>query len=100
MPKPLRVVIIGHTGRGNYGHYLDCAFEGVAGTEVVAVADPDAEGRQAALRVTGARRSYADYHEMLRVEQPDIAVVASREIGDHLMNWCREKMPISTWKWP
>ncbi len=84
MSKLLRVAIIGHTGRGSYGHYLDRAFEGVEGSEVVAVADPDANGRAAAQKVSGAARSYADYHEMLRVEQPDIAVVASREIGDHL----------------
>ena len=23
-----RVAIVGHTGRGNYGHYLDMAFAG------------------------------------------------------------------------
>ena len=84
MPKSFRVAIIGHTGRGGYGHYLDRAFTGVAGTEVVALADLDPAGRVAALKSSGASRSYADYHEMLRVEQPDIAVVASREIGDHL----------------
>ena len=84
MTKSLRVVIIGHTGRGGYGHYLDRAFAGVADTEVVALADPDPAGRAAALKSSGASRSYADYYEMLRVEQPDIAVVASREIGDHL----------------
>lgn len=84
MTKPLRVAIIGHTGRGGYGHYLDRAFTGVADTEVVALADPNPAGRAAALKSSGASRSYGDYHEMLRVEQPDIAVVASREIGDHL----------------
>jgi predicted dehydrogenase len=84
MTKPLRVAIIGHTGRGDYGHYLDRAFTGVAGTEVVALADHDEAGRQAAMARSGAQRGYADYQEMLRIEQPDIAVVASREIGDHL----------------
>ena len=79
-----RVAIIGHTGRGNYGHGVDLAFWGVEGTETVALADPDDAGRQAAIERTGASRGYADYHEMLRTEQPDIAVIASREIGDHL----------------
>ena len=39
-----KVAIIGHTGRGNYGHYLDMAFVGVEGAEIAALADPDDEG--------------------------------------------------------
>ena len=80
----MKVGIIGHTGRGNYGHYLDMAFVGVEGAEIVALADPDEEGRQAAVAKTGAPKGYADYVQMLEAEKPDIAVVASREIGDHL----------------
>lgn len=78
-----KVGIIGHTGRGNYGHYLDMAFVGVEGAEIAALADPDDEGRAEAAEKTGARTAYADYREMLEVEKPDIAVVASREVGDH-----------------
>jgi hypothetical protein len=44
MSDLFRVAIIGHTGRGNYGHFLDGVFEGVKGTEVVALADPDEVG--------------------------------------------------------
>jgi predicted dehydrogenase len=33
---------------------------------------------------SGAPKGYADYVEMLKTESPDIVVVASREIGDHL----------------
>ena len=80
----MRVGIVGHTGRGDYGHYLDMAFVGVEAAEIVALADPDEAGRAAAVAKTGALRGYADYVEMIEVEQPDIAVVASREIGDHL----------------
>jgi len=80
----MRIGIIGHTGRGNYGHYLDMAFVGVQGAEIVALADPDEEGRDNAVAKTGAFKGYANYVEMLEVEKPDIAVVASREIGDHL----------------
>jgi len=79
-----RVGIIGHTGRGNYGHYLDMAFVGVEGCEIVALADPDEKGRAEIQEKTGAPTAYADYREMLEKEQPDIAVLASREIGDHL----------------
>lgn len=84
MEKTLRVAVIGRTGRGGYGHYLDRAFEGVAGTQVIALSDPDPAGRAAAQKVAGAANGYADYREMLKTERPDIAVVASREIGDHL----------------
>lgn len=80
----LKVGIVGHTGRGNYGHGLDMAFVGVKRTQIVALADPDAAGRLAAVERTGALRGYADYREMLDQEQPDIVVLASREIGDHL----------------
>ena len=80
----MRVGIVGHTGRGHYGHYLDMAFVGVEGAEIVALADPDEEGRAAAAAKTGAPKGYANYIEMLETEKPDIAVLASREIGDHL----------------
>ena len=82
--KSFRVAIIGHTGRGDYGHSLDMAFVGVAGAEIVALADPDEEGRQAAMQRTGAQRGYADYRGMLEKERPDIAVIATHEIGYHL----------------
>ena len=80
----MRVGIVGHTGRGHYGHYLDMAFVGVEGAEIVALADPDEEGRAVAVAKTGAPKGYANYIEMLETEKPDIAVLASREIGDHL----------------
>ena len=78
-----KVAIIGHTGRGNYGHYVDEAFVGVEGAEIVALADPDDTGRQQAIERTGAAKGYADYREMLAEERPDITVIATREIGDH-----------------
>ena len=79
----MKVGIIGHTGRGSYGHYLDMAFVGVEGAEIVALADPDEKGREQTVAKTGAPKGYADYRAMLEAEQPDIAVVASREIGAH-----------------
>tara|TARA_B100000408_G_scaffold94021_1_gene72369 strand:- start:23 stop:733 length:711 start_codon:yes stop_codon:yes gene_type:complete len=84
MNNKYRVAIIGHTGRGGYGHYLDLAFSGVEGAEVIAVSDPDDLGRHNTLEKTGAQNGYSDYNQMLAVERPDITVVASREIGDHL----------------
>jgi len=78
------VAIVGNTNRGKYGHYLDMGFVGVEGAEIIALADPDDEGRAAALKKTGAPKGYADYREMIEKEGPDITVFASREIGDHL----------------
>ena len=52
--------------------------------EIVALADPDEEGRQKAIDRTGAKKGYSDYVEMLKTEQPDIAVVATHEMSNHL----------------
>ena len=79
-----RVVIIGHTGKGDYGHGLDLAFVGVDGAEIVALADPDAAGRRRHAELTGAPAAYADYREMLAAEKPDIAVIATHEMSGHL----------------
>ena len=54
-------------------HSLDQAFVGVEGAEIVALADPDAEGRRRFAELTGAPAAYADYREMLAAEKPDIA---------------------------
>jgi predicted dehydrogenase len=43
---------------------------------MLAVADPDPTGREAAVGRTGAARSYADYREMLQRERPDVVAVA------------------------
>src|SRR4051794_15240460 len=78
-----RAAIIGHTGRGNFGHGLDLAFHGLPDVEVVAVADPDEAGRQKAAQRTGAARSYADYWEMLERERPDVVAVCTRWPDQH-----------------
>lgn len=75
-----RAGVIGHTGRGNYGHGLDVAFVGLPGVEIVAVADADEAGRQRAVERTGASQSYADYHEMLSRERPDLVAIGPRQV--------------------
>src|SRR5262249_32701691 len=67
--------IIGHTGRGGYGHGLDMAFQGLPGVAVVGLADPDEAGRRGAARRTGAARAYADYRGMLERERPHPAAI-------------------------
>jgi predicted dehydrogenase len=78
-----RAAIIGHTGRGNYGHGLDLAFAGLPRVEVVALADADDEGRAKSMARSGARTAYADYREMLRTEKPDVVVVGTRWPDQH-----------------
>ena len=78
-----RAAIIGHTGRGNYGHQLDMAFDGLPNVEVTAVADPDAAGRAAAAQRTGAPHSFADYRDMLSQIEPDLVSVCPRWVDEH-----------------
>ena len=79
----LRVAVVGHTNRGNFGHAMDTAFSRVPGTRIIAVADQDESGRNAALVRTGAGKAYADYALMLRSETPDIVVIGPRYCDSH-----------------
>jgi predicted dehydrogenase len=74
----LKAAIIGHTGRGDYGHSLEVSFTDLPGVEVVAIADPDAAGRAKAMARAKAARQYGDYREMLAQEKPDLVAVAPR----------------------
>jgi predicted dehydrogenase len=80
---PLKAAIIGHSGRGDYGHGMDICFTGVPGIEVVAVADPVDAGRAKAATRAKAARQYADYREMLAREKPDLVSVAPRWSDQH-----------------
>jgi len=78
MPGPVRVGVIGSSGKGDYGHGLDTAFEGVEGAMVVAVADDNAAGRDRVAKKLGVSRAYAEYTRMLKREKLDIVCVAPR----------------------
>jgi predicted dehydrogenase len=73
-----RAAVIGHTGHGNYGHGLDTVWKSFDFIDVVAVADPDDEGRAKGLERTGAKRAYRDYREMLQKEKPDLVSIGPR----------------------
>ncbi|MBN2505092.1 MAG: Gfo/Idh/MocA family oxidoreductase [Verrucomicrobia bacterium] len=81
--KRYRAAIIGRTGGGDYGHGYDQIFNGLENVTVVAVADPDAAGRQTAAQRSGAARQYADFRDMLRREQPDLVSIAPRQPDCH-----------------
>ena len=78
MPKTYKAVAIGRTGEGGYGHGIHLPYRGLDNVEFTAVADPDEAGRLQAQADTGAPRAYADYAEMLRLEEPDIVSVCPR----------------------
>ena len=76
--KKYRVAVIGDTGHGNYGHGIDTVWTAFEQMEVLAVADPNESGRTSAAKRTRAKRTYADYREMLRVEKPDLVGIGPR----------------------
>jgi predicted dehydrogenase len=65
MPKVYRVAVIGSTGKGGYGHGLDTAFQNVERARIVAVADDNPQGLQAAGRKLNVDSLHGDYRRML-----------------------------------
>lgn len=78
-----RIAVIGHTGRGNYGHGLDAMWRDVPGCQLVSVADADATGLAAAQKKLGLDSGFLDYREMLKSTRPDIVAVAPRFLDEH-----------------
>jgi predicted dehydrogenase len=78
-----KAVVIGHTGRGDYGHGLESIFNNRPDIEIVAVADPDSTGRAKVATKIGAPRSYADYREMLDREKSNLVSIAMRQADQH-----------------
>lgn len=82
--NPRRVAVIGHTGRGNYGHGLDVVWKKIANVDIVGVADADPAGLRKALTRLGIESGFSDYQKMLREAQPDFVSVAPRHADQHL----------------
>ena len=78
-----KAAVIGHTSRGDYGHGMESIFQGRPAIELVALADPDPQGRAATAKRIGAARAYADYREMLVREQPELVSIAMRHAEPH-----------------
>ena len=79
-----RIGIIGHTGRGNYGHGIDTVWAQFKDRcEVVAVADADEKGRAEAVKRLAAPKAYADYRQMLDEAKPQIVAVCPRWVDQH-----------------
>ncbi len=82
-PDRLRVGVIGHTGRGNYGHGLDTVWKQIPGAQIVGVADANPAGLRKAIDRLEASQGFADYEEMLRVTQPEFVSVCPRHADQH-----------------
>jgi len=78
-----KAAVIGHTGRGDYGHGLESIFNDRPNIELVALADPDIEGRTKTGAKIGAPRTYADYRELLEKERPNLVSIAMRQSDQH-----------------
>jgi predicted dehydrogenase len=82
-PAKYRVAVIGCTGRGNYGHGLDRVWLEVPETQVVAVADANAGGLAATVKLLGGPQGFADYREMLDKTRPDLVSIGPRWLDQH-----------------
>lgn len=78
-----RVAVIGHTGKGNYGHGLDKVWLSIPGCKLVAVADADEAGRAAAGKRLRLSQTFSDYRKMLDDVKPDIITIAPRWLDQH-----------------
>lgn len=79
-----RVGIIGHTGRGNFGHGLDKMWKLHPKISVVGVADANPQGLPKALERTDAETGYLDYREMLQTHSPDFVAICPRHVDQRV----------------
>lgn len=81
--KRWRVGVIGHTGRGDYGHGLHTMWLAVPETQIVGIADADAKGLEAAQKKVNGAPGYADFRRMLAETKPEIVAVCPRHLDQH-----------------
>ncbi|MBP6785091.1 MAG: Gfo/Idh/MocA family oxidoreductase [Verrucomicrobiales bacterium] len=83
--KTWTVGVIGHTGRGDYGHGLDTVWLGLPETKIIAVSDPDEAGRGKAIERLrlGKDGGFADYTKMLDTAKPELVAIGPRHVDQH-----------------
>jgi predicted dehydrogenase len=79
----LKVAVIGHAGRGNFGHGLDSMWANVDGVEVVAICDAGAGAKGVDVSRYPRAKPYEDYHRMLSELKPEIVAVGPRHVDQH-----------------
>jgi predicted dehydrogenase len=83
MAEKYRVAVIGHTGKGNYGHGLDTVWAEFPNCELVAVADADEGGLKKAAATLKAPKAFSDYRKLLDETRPQIVAIGPRWLDQH-----------------
>ena len=81
--RPYRVVVIGHTGRGGYGHGQDTVWRDIPQAEIVGVADANPQGLAKAVKRLGAPKGFVDYRNMLDKLKPDLVSIGTQNVDLH-----------------
>jgi predicted dehydrogenase len=81
--ETLRAAVIGSTGRGDYGHYVDRVWNDLPGVTLVAVADDNKMGLAAKARELKVDKAYTDYRQMLDEVKPDLVAIGCRWLDQH-----------------
>ena len=86
--EPLRVAVIGRTGRGDWGHAIDELWRDLEAADIVAVADEDEAGLgQAVARLrldaTKPGAAHRDWRAMLAAVRPDVVAICMRHVDCH-----------------
>lgn len=81
--KKWRVGVIGHTGKGGYGHGLDTMWLHVPETEIVGIADIDPAGLAAERTKLNNAPGFTDYRAMLREVKPELVAIGPRNVEHH-----------------
>jgi len=82
-PAKYRVGVIGHTGRGGYGHGLDTVWRDIPEAEIIGIADANPKGLAEAVKRLGATRGYHDYRKMLDESKPDLVSIGTQYVDVH-----------------
>lgn len=80
----VKVCINYETGGGRRGgHFTQFSFTGLPGVEIAALSDSNPLAEKS-FRLTGAKRLYPSFQEMMEQEKPDIVILCSRLPDDHV----------------
>lgn len=80
-----RVGVIGHTGRGNYGHGLDTVWLKIPSARIVGLADANPAGLIAETIKLQLKpeQAFNSYQEMLKETKPEFVSICPRHVDQH-----------------
>ncbi|MCM8532524.1 MAG: Gfo/Idh/MocA family oxidoreductase [Lentisphaeraceae bacterium] len=77
------VGVIGHTGRGNFGHGLDYIWNSIPNCKIIGVADANPKGLTKAQKRLKCEHGFPSYKNMLKATAPDIIAICTRQPDQH-----------------